>query len=86
MAFEQTIRVNIVGGGTALVPNPGQEQGSVGLTNLSLGLSADMYDFTLYVHNALDRDDVMDPNVLLRIPQISAPRPRTIGLEATYRF
>ena len=86
MAFEQTIRVNIVGGGTVLVPNPGQEQGSVALTNLSLGLSADMYDFTLYVHNVLDSDDVMDPNVLLRIPQISAPRPRTIGLEATYRF
>jgi hypothetical protein len=86
MAFERTIRVNVVGGAATLVPNPGREQGSLNLTNMSLGLSSDMVDLTLYVHNAFDRDDVMDPNTVLRIPQLSAPQPRTIGIEAAYRF
>jgi iron complex outermembrane receptor protein len=85
-AFEDTIRVNIATGGTATIPNPGREQGSTSLTNLSLGFGAPVYDMTLYVHNLFDRDDVTDPNVLLRIPQQSALQPRTIGLEAAYRF
>lgn len=86
MAFEQTIRVNLEGGGTAVLPNPGREQGSTSLTNLSLGLSSDAYDVTLYVHNVFDRDNVLDPNVVLRIPQVSAPQPRTVGVDAVYRF
>ncbi len=86
MAFEKTIRVNLIGGGTTLLDNPGREQGSVALTNLSFGLYADAYDVALRVQNVFDRDDVLDPTVLLRIPQVSAPLPRTIGLQATYRF
>lgn len=86
MAFEQTIRVNIVGGGTATLPNPAREQGSVSLTNLSLGLSSDAYDVTLFVRNVFDRDNVIDPNLLLRIPQVSAPQPRTVGVDAVFRF
>jgi len=86
MAFEDTIRVNVLTGGTATIANPGREQGSTSLTNLSVGFGAAAYDLTLYVHNVFDRDDVLDPNVLLRIPQQSAPTPRTVGLEAAYRF
>jgi outer membrane receptor protein involved in Fe transport len=86
MAFEDTIRVTVLTGGTATIANPGREQGSTSLTNLSVGFGADAYDLTLYVHNVFDRDDVLDPNVLLRIPQQSAPTPRTVGLEAAYRF
>lgn len=86
MAFERTIRVNVATGGTADLPNPAREQGGYSLTNFSLGFEADSYDVTLYVHNLLDSDDVLDSNVLLRMPQVSAPQPRTIGIEATYRF
>lgn len=86
MNFSSTINVNIVGGGTAIVPNPAQVQGALDLTGLSFGLQAKAYDLTLYVHNVFDRSDVMNAYVLLHTPQVSAPQPRTIGLDAAYRF
>lgn len=84
-AFERDMRVTLQTGGTTLVPYAGRVQPASNLTNLSVALERDVLDLTLYVRNLFDRDDQLAVNQL-RSDQTATVRPRTLGVEARWRF